>query len=52
LKLQDRDLLLLAFFSMWLVFVLTGVVLGWGTGYVIAAIGWLVVLLLTVSARP
>jgi hypothetical protein len=52
LKLQAHDLLLLAFVGMWVVFVLTGLVLGWGTGYVIAAIGWLVLLVLTVNAAP
>jgi hypothetical protein len=47
LKLQLRDLLLLAF----IVFVLTGLVLGWGTGFVFAAVVWLVLLALTVKAR-
>jgi hypothetical protein len=51
LKLQARDLLLLAFTGVWLVFVLAGLVLGWGTGYVIAALGWLVLLGLTVKGR-
>jgi hypothetical protein len=51
LKLQARDLLLLALIGMWLAFVLTGLVLGWGTGYVIAAVGWLILLGLTAQAR-
>ena len=51
LKLEARDLLRLTFIGMWVVFVLTGLVLGWGTGYVIAAAGWLVLLGLTVMAR-
>jgi hypothetical protein len=40
------------FIGTWLAFVLTGLVLGWGTGYVIAVAGWLVLLALTAKARP
>jgi hypothetical protein len=48
LKAHARDLLLLAF----TVFVLTGLVLGWGTGYVIAAAVLLALVGLTVKAHP
>jgi hypothetical protein len=47
LKLQVRDLLLLTF----IVFVLTGLVLGWGTGYIIAAAALLVLFGLRAKAR-
>jgi hypothetical protein len=51
LKLEVHDLLLPALIGMWLVFVLTGLVLGWGTGYVMAAVVWLVVLGLIAKTR-
>jgi hypothetical protein len=47
LKLQVRDLLLVAF----IVFALTGLVRGWGTGYIIAAAALLALLSLTAKAR-
>jgi hypothetical protein len=36
---------------MWVVFVVTGLIRGWGTGFVMAAAAWLVVLGLTGMAR-
>jgi hypothetical protein len=50
LKRQVRDLLAPACIGMWLIFVLTGSVLGWGTGYVFAAVVWLALFVLTVKA--
>jgi hypothetical protein len=51
LTLQARHLLLLVLIGMWVLFVVAGLVRGWGTGFVMAAAGWLVLLGLAAKAR-
>jgi hypothetical protein len=51
MMLQVRDLMLVVFVGGWVVFVMTGLMRGWGTGFVMVAAVWLVLLGVAVKGR-